>query len=538
MSLDIIDSQALLSARPADLSVHEARDFLRKLSLEVPAADKDPKPIVKMAGCIFLERTPVELRRKIYFYLVVSDKTSDLEPELTVDEYRIHGASLKYGLTPAILLTCKQIYAEASEMLYADNTFAIECTRYYRDKTTLGPCTLSRHHLPGNYEQPQLPIIQNLPAFDKVQHWKVTVRPASPSIVMTEPQDQVTTFCRATCRMATLKSLIISTQCGDCLDNADDRYLMRHVPEQEKYRAQRESNLMVTLKPFELFRGLATFDIKCPVCNKSMDGEDGNITNLQSLVKSEEPVHHVFKTYEVLLAYAQAFERIPRFRNDMASDRNHPPLSLSHRHRRELPRPTDLNPFVFPNVHPVEAALRLASATVDTNDYDEFKKHRINYHRIASMTDQIMKLVEKLEIKGCCLGPHLYPFGKCNFQLDDDFNAMCLIRLDDYAQTFIRDSPDEIRLSLRRYDWIIKRLYADLPRERHIRNVQSAYDLEDFIKFRESLCLAAKDMYDQWLEIRQARLKLIDFDWHSEQTGCEIDLEFWRDDEPFPISIN
>jgi hypothetical protein len=29
-----------------------------------------------------------------------------------------------------------------------------------------------------------------------------------------------------------------------------------------------------------------------------MDGEDGNITNLQSLVKSEEPVHHVFKTYE------------------------------------------------------------------------------------------------------------------------------------------------------------------------------------------------------------------------------------------------
>lgn len=90
-------------------------------------------------------------------------------------------------------------------------------------------------------------------------------------------------------------------------------------------------------------------------------------------------------------------------------------------------------------------------------------------------------------------------------------------------------------MSLRRYGWIVKRLYAELPRERHLRDLQNAYDMKDFVNFHHIFSLAVRDMYGQWLNIRQARRKLMDFDWDSENTGCEIDLELWRDDSPLQL---
>ncbi|KAL5329420.1 hypothetical protein ACEPPN_002932 [Leptodophora sp. 'Broadleaf-Isolate-01'] len=517
MKSDTTASLALLRSNVSELLSYEALDLLQ-LSPDMPGSRKKPIPVVEIAGCILLEKIPLEICRKIYFYLVVSDKTSDLPR----DRHSYRG-SFKYGITPGLLGTCKKNYTEASEMLYRGNTFAMDCTVSTcssMDTSQLGPNTLSRHPLPGGPEWPEWSYsssVKDILAFENVQHWKAIVIPDSASIEMTAPEPQ---------------SLVVSTSCDDCLDNTDDRRAMWHIREQEKFRARRQVNLMVTLKPFEMFRGLDTFYVKCSVCDKSIDIEEGKIAKLKSLTESKEPIHHVFKTYEALLDYAQAFERIPLFRNNMASDRRDALPSVNHFNQRVIQNPKDLNPYMFSRVHPVEAALKLAKTAVDTNDYDKFKEHRLTilsflepqYNRMPVMSDEVVKLVEKQTKLDDHYGLHQYLYAKPQLELSTTT-----------PKTFIRDSPGEIRVSLRRYGWIVKRLYAELPRERHLRDLQNAYDMKDFVNFHHIFSLAVRDMYGQWLNIRQARRKLMDFDWDSENTGCEIDLELWRDDSPLQL---
>lgn len=57
-------------------------------------------------GCLFLDKLPLEMRRKIYFHLVISEKTS----AFIRDPNGKLATSVKFGLTPQILRTCKQIY--------------------------------------------------------------------------------------------------------------------------------------------------------------------------------------------------------------------------------------------------------------------------------------------------------------------------------------------------------------------------------------------------------------------------------------------
>ncbi|KAG4441529.1 hypothetical protein IFR05_002986 [Cadophora sp. M221] len=528
MLSDTTASLALLRSKAPKLSFQEQLDLLQQQSLSMPSSSKVPTPVVEISGSIFLEKTPLKIRHEIYFHLLVSDKTSDLTRHRDGYGHGYGGSVWTHPWAPC------------------DNTFAMDCTvstSASKDADQLSPNTLSRHPLRCAPDWPYALSVKNLPAFERVQHWKVIVLPENGSMKSAVPQRQVVSFCRAACRIATLKSLVIST--CDCLDNGDDRQLMWHIRDQKKFRAQRQVNLMVALKPIEMFRGLDTFDVKCSSCDKSVAAEKGEIAQLKSLVESKEPVHHVFKTYEALLNYAQAFERIPMFRNDMASERRNAKYSMDCFNRRVIPDPKDLNPYIFAKVHPVEAALRLARTAVDNNNYEKFKEHRITvlgflepqYTRMPVMSDEIVKLVEKQTKLGVCHGLHQYRYGVSEFEMehDDDLKVICLIKLDDYAKTFIRDSPDEVRIVLRRYGWIANRLHAELPRERHLRDLQTAYDMKDLIKFREIFLLAVKDMYDQWLNIRQARRKLLDFDWDTEDTGCTIDLELWRDDSPLQL---
>ncbi|PVH73010.1 hypothetical protein DL98DRAFT_59310 [Cadophora sp. DSE1049] len=499
--------------------------------------------IVAGDECLFLTKLPLEMRRKIYFHLVVSQNTSDF----TRNANGNYATSVQFGLTPQILRTCKQVYIEASEMMYSGNTFTIKCLGpnfSCHSIGEIGPCTLSRHPAAGETEQNLFSSVKDLPAFEKVQHWKVIITPDNPSDKAKVAPTQVVAFCRVACDIDALKSLVISIHCGTCLDKADTSGHLWSIPDQKEYGAKRDHNLLVALKPFEMLRNLDKFKVQCPECKTFKDVGGGELRRLEALVKSNEPVHHVFKCYAALLQYAQAFERIPLFQSDMDSERMMDMSMASSCNRGASMPPTTVNPYIFPTVHPVEKALREARKASDVNDYKAFKAHRLTllislenqYIRLALMSDRIVKLVKSQKEQGGCLYGFQFGYDHHAFQIDDDKKAICLIQLHDYAEAFTRDAPDEIRISLRRYKWIVTRLYNALPRERYLQDLEDAYDMQDLPKFRESFIKATGDMYNQWLKIRAARLKLLAFDWDSQNAGCKIDLELWREDKPLDFN--
>ncbi|MAD82238.1 MAG: hypothetical protein CL912_04685 [Deltaproteobacteria bacterium] len=72
-------------------------------------------------------------------------------------------------------------------------------------------------------------------------------------------------------------------------------------PRAEEDQANKIYNLQVALKPFEMLRNLDKFKVECPECNIFKDISGGKLSELEALVKSNEPVHHVLKCYAALL---------------------------------------------------------------------------------------------------------------------------------------------------------------------------------------------------------------------------------------------
>ena len=68
-----------------------------------------------------LEGLPVELRRKIYSYLLISDQVRQPPDQLLIRSYRFE---------TAILSVNKRINTEASEVLYNENKFVTISCKY------------------------------------------------------------------------------------------------------------------------------------------------------------------------------------------------------------------------------------------------------------------------------------------------------------------------------------------------------------------------------------------------------------------------
>ena len=116
------------------------------------------------SSCYFLDRkTPIEIRIQIYRYMLFNPSLAEFSSVKKEDQF---GATASYGLTPKVIATCKQIYQEASEVLYKDNTFFMAFV----------PQLI--HAWPG----PEAQLISPLTRFDnrarfstvsKVRRWKI-----------------------------------------------------------------------------------------------------------------------------------------------------------------------------------------------------------------------------------------------------------------------------------------------------------------------------------------------------------------------------
>ena len=108
------------------LSKNDRAEVLRNLRKFPGAKDSsaDGQVTKPRTKCYFLQTIPLEVRNMIYELLLVNPFLGQAP---SVHSHWEYGAKMKYRLEPAIIRTCQQISTEASNVLYAKNTFFISC---------------------------------------------------------------------------------------------------------------------------------------------------------------------------------------------------------------------------------------------------------------------------------------------------------------------------------------------------------------------------------------------------------------------------
>jgi hypothetical protein len=180
----------------------------------VEGPSHEPQPI-----CHFLKKFPIEVRNKIYELLLVNpilrhctSTLSELESNAT--GWGFHTEYRKYGLSPNILLTCRQVYAEASKILYGSNSFYVLYLRPQVDHGCthrgfvgdLPLCPLGRVDSSNEIQK-----LAELPSIEKVRHWRVVISVTYAYPGHNCPCPEFVDFCRTIHRFSpqTLEVLII-----------------------------------------------------------------------------------------------------------------------------------------------------------------------------------------------------------------------------------------------------------------------------------------------------------------------------------------
>jgi len=127
-----------MAVDPSQMSMiqgeHSTQDEISRLKAELALAvqSRDSlesrlnKLIEPDSKCYFLEKIPIEIRNDIYRLMLFNPILGG--PESIYDPDRFgYGSGREYGISPAILQTCRRINAEASSVLYEQNTFFIAC---------------------------------------------------------------------------------------------------------------------------------------------------------------------------------------------------------------------------------------------------------------------------------------------------------------------------------------------------------------------------------------------------------------------------
>jgi len=502
----------------------------------------------------FVDTFPPEIRLKIYGLLLINDDLADIS--IVWDNK--DGATAKYDLCPAILRTCRQIYTEAVEVLYSQNTFAIDCIGNAWDD--LGPAFPSPLTRFSQYEggakakvkyddklsqKDGYKRIRPIPALSRILHWKVTVEDPTSQRGEHQKDSGISAFCKAICHTRPA-SLTICMKCKDCTDDywVKEAASFGFGPQAGAlYRGSNTASYFEILEPLQMLRNINKLEFKCSECEGKLKSltEDKELF-IQSTIKGDSQPDLFFEKYEPLLAYCKTFERWEPCRRKMG----HSPSFVNAARFN----PQKFNPYQYNRMHPVEEHLLLAKEAIDKNDRELFNSERKiildylepQYQRIAKLMDHFVEVVKEVKVTGGILGDSLYG----NFiQLQ---RVEVHLLLEDLAATFTRDVTPRIRVLMRGYKAIMDQTYNTLDRERCLKAMNASLDVDDYLLQRPNRLnvpvrenrhrewqyyfrVAGADMDRQWLEIRKARRGLFEFDRDGEARGCDIDVEEWRFDE-------
>ena len=370
---------------------------------------------------------------------------------------------MKYGLSPAILSTCRQIF-EASSVLYRSNTFIVELV----DNHGWSYLPIARQYMRGR-TRGCFSSFREIPIAKKIKHWKVILSTYRLDW-MSLPHKTVLDFLDAICLTPPSSIEILLLPRKRDLSEGDKVLPWSQVTKSD-YR------LRDILEPFRILRNVESFKVgvveadginliegpwtwlyhdSLPIVTQSIPPKLWK--SLKELVQGDTPVERLRFMNESLLAYAQFFERSETYRREMRMDFG---VTKSERLRREnQPNIWDAaktfnSPFKQYSLHPVEDALELACIASEEEDPQSFKTQRKivleylepQYRRIITTATILTEFIkaEKTNL-GLFDANHHSPN---SWEVEQQRFAEAVLLIEDFAKAFNRDMPYETRVNIR-----------------------------------------------------------------------------------------
>ncbi|KAI9646037.1 hypothetical protein NHQ30_005475 [Ciborinia camelliae] len=562
---------------------------------------------------------PPEIRDEIYKFLLVnpmlgqgSSVTTVANPVLSGTAWKKEVTAPKYDLHPVVLRVCKQMHQEGLRMLYERNVFYMDCTNWiYRDDslqraygynaedetdkfpvtTALNVTPLTRYseHLhvsptsddwtwQGNqlfYEQPPLSRLMG-PQARYVRQWKVIVSGDAWVDKGRFAENALTQFCHVICqRPGLMLSFIV---CTDQTSNNNENTTVAGL--------KKHSTFDEIFAPLKVLRNIARVEFREAHADFEKDVEEEEISEelpgyfdehyrvvndstaltlssgkvqekYISLMKgSSQLMQPINLMCDVLVEYAQTFERVPELKQDMdvGTDNN-----------EVLFKEDKVNKYKRP-YHPIENLLRSLRGAAWLGDMNQFKLHRKellqeiekqNYQKIDKSSTNLHKFVKNNRIFRAFLTSGEFQNGI--YTCEDhtlDLNKKAPVRtkiqmqiteslmfLEEYAASFAKDTTKlsrALRVEHRVHD--PTHLYQALPREQLMRRIQEAYVAWDYSTFLQCFKDAVDDMDAQYIEIREAKKKVFQWDTGRPVRGLKVDVSdfeaiIWHELEPVKLNI-
>ncbi|CAD6443818.1 74e68f26-9f09-417a-bcb2-879139476eac [Sclerotinia trifoliorum] len=516
--------------------------------------------------CPFLHVFPLEIRLKVYEYLLVR---KILGMAQSVTQTSRFGADLKYDLCPEVLRLCRQIYKEALPFLYGKNTFYISCFRvdnhpvfdqsfdsvyrqFYESDRVLGYetevdgpqvelCPLTRYENCETVVPYPVPDLCHYTTVPRVRNWRVVVSRIRDPGGHWDPTWCLIDFCLSISAQPPISLEVLVLPCGldysenesyafwECDDVLSPLRLLRNLQKCViKEACASDVPDIIRLAGDDIIEAISArgIDYKIPENLK---------TEIETLVTSQEPIDLRHMMHKSLTTYAQAFERYRPYKMQMGLRRE----SIEQIGNMDIEYAEFLdagafNPFINPTMHPVEYDLQICKeASVEFEEEDDtFKPHRRNvltylerqWTRIENANRTITEFIKEEKVLGGLFDIAERLREQLNSTTHGNANAsqiydhekvrkisLAMVYLEDYAASFKRDLTHTTRAQIIPNRRLFESHY-DLPRERLIAQMAREIETGKILNFINDFSTAVDMCDDQYLEILAARKKVFQFD--------------------------
>ncbi|CZR65120.1 uncharacterized protein PAC_15020 [Phialocephala subalpina] len=475
-------------------------------------------PAPARTGPLNLLAIPWDIRHIIIKFLLSNES---LAKPTSVYEEKKFGAQQAYGLSPALLRVCHQLYEEGCNVLYEQQEFYIASLPWMgRHISPLTRYAADIHETP----------LREHDAVQKVKNWNVVISGYKAQGIR-DPLPFLD-LCRA------LHNLVPEgIKVG----------VMLKGMESEAVNNEDYEDIAIVLQPLKLLRNLAPGALKIEDVeiftvpdNINLFDSAGEyisilgelpaqeVTDLMETVESNKAVELNFKMYDVLLKYCQTYELDHNFQAAMelplGESLSEDVLGCEYENYYQFG-----NPYKGDIWHPVENGLRVArEAALLHNDTHAFKDERAHvlmylekqYQSICNASTNLVQFIneEKSMYYGLLDVDNIHERGVFPSH-DSCHTALLLVK--DYAKSFERESPLLSRVQISRNRWF-KTLYLNTLRASLMHRLEEIFDLEDYSNVATVFRKLVDELDEQLIKIRLARKELFLWDVDKENLGVDM----------------
>ncbi|KAF7900025.1 hypothetical protein EAF00_004361 [Botryotinia globosa] len=539
------------------------------------------------SDCPFLDDFPLEIRTQIYKELLVKKILGTAD---SVSRSASYGADINYGLSPQVLRVCHQIYVEALDVLYEENTFYIACFRVDNHlsmdmdmgagsddenpdavQTVEGPlvelCPLTRYQ--NNQSEMPFPIpdLGNCSAVSRVLKWRVVVSRLTSAGGSWDPIWSLREFCEVISQDPPISLELLILPCG--LDYGRNSNYSFDSYEQ-------------ILKPLRILRNIETCAINQACAADVPDmiqlADDGLVERftkgdrpladwelptdlkmeMETLVTGQQPLDIYHMMHRNLVAYARTFERHRPYKMQMGLRREDiTRIDSRCLEYAEFLDTGSFNPFIEPTLHPLEFELRNCQDAVMNSGEDEwtFKEHRKHalthlerqWNQIMNANHRLTTLIKKEKVPGGIFDAverknEQLGFSNNTWVMQDPDRkqkiCLALVYLKRYAKAFKRHLTSAIEAQIHSQHHLYNSHYKNLPRDRLIKHLMTDHQVGKIRNFITKFSTAVDMCDQQYLEILTARKALFDYDGLGEYDCGDFNLHKGLSVEMIDWSVN